>query len=313
MARERSPARDEARRIWLDSGGTMTARQVADSVGVKPEQVRKWKSMDGWQAALEAQKPPRKRGGQPGNKNAAGAGAPLGNRNAETHGAYTAVRLDDLQPEQRAYIEGLTLDTERNMLAELQLLIAKETDLQNKIAALEGATPDSLYIDRVVEMRTPKGQERLKQQREKLEALQREEDSLLWDMDAESGKPPTRQQEKKLERLQREIAALQDTTGDRARELEENAYNVTMQTVIKASAFDRAMKLEAELNKIHGRIIKLLDSIKGYELECRRVRLEERKYNLAKQKLTGAFEVDPDTGEIDDETDDDSDVIGDGL
>lgn len=313
MARERSPARDEARRIWLDSGGTMTARQVADSVGVKPEQVRKWKSMDGWQAALEAQKPPRKRGGQPGNKNAAGAGAPLGNRNAETHGAYTAVRLDDLQPEQRAYIEGLTLDTERNMLAELQLLIAKETDLQNKIAALEGATPDSLYIDRVVEMRTPKGQERLKQQREKLEALQREEDSLLWDMDAESGKPPTRQQEKKLERLQREIAALQDTTGDRARELEESAYNVTMQTVIKASAFDRAMKLEAELNKIHGRIIKLLDSIKGYELECRRVRLEERKYNLAKQKLTGAFEVDPDTGEIDDETDDDSDVIGDGL
>lgn len=313
MARERSPARDEARRIWLDSGGTMTARQVADSIGVKPEQVRKWKSMDGWQAALEAQKPPRKRGGQPGNKNAAGAGAPLGNRNAETHGAYTAVRLDDLQPEQRAYIEGLTLDTERNMLAELQLLIAKETDLQNKIAALEGATPDSLYIDRVVEMRTPKGQERLKQQREKLEALQREEDSLLWDMDAESGKPPTRQQEKKLERLQREIAALQDTTGDRARELEENAYNVTMQTVIKASAFDRAMKLEAELNKIHGRIIKLLDSIKGYELECRRVRLEERKYNLAKQKLTGAFEVDPDTGEIDDETDDDSDVIGDGL
>lgn len=313
MARERSPARDEARRIWLDSGGTMTARQVADSVGVKPEQVRKWKSMDGWKAALEAQKPPRKRGGQPGNKNAAGAGAPLGNRNAETHGAYTAVRLDDLQPEQRAYIESLTLDTERNMLAELQLLIAKETDLQNKIAALEGATPDSLYIDRVVEMRTPKGQERLKQQREKLEALQREEDSLLWDMDAESGKPPTRQQEKKLERLQREIAALQDTTGDRARELEESAYNVTMQTVIKASAFDRAMKLEAELNKIHGRIIKLLDSIKGYELECRRVRLEERKYNLAKQKLTGAFEVDPDTGEIDDETDDDGDVIGDGL
>lgn len=313
MARERSPERDEARRIWLDSGGTMNARQVAESVGVKPEQVRKWKSMDGWKAALEDMKPPRKRGGQPGNKNAAGAGAPPGNRNAETHGAYSTVRLDDLQPEQRAYIEGLTLDTERNMLAELQALIAKETDLQNKIAALEGATPDSLYVDRVVEMRTPKGQERLKQQMEKLEALQREEDSLLWDMDAEGGKPPTRQQEKKLERLQREIAALQDTTGDRARELEESAYNVTMQTVIKASAFDRAMKLEAELNKIHGRIIKLLDSIKGYELESRRVRLEERKYNLAKQKLSGAFEIDPETGEIDDESDSDDGPLDDAL
>ena len=277
MARERSPARDEARRVWLESGGTMTARQVAESVGTTPAQVRKWKSADGWQAALEAQKPPRKRGGQPGNKNAAGAGAPAGNRNAETHGAYTTVRLDDLQPEQRAYIESLTLDTETNMLEELRQLLAKEIDLQNKIATLEAAEPDSLYIDRVVEMRTPKGQERLKQQREKLEALQREEDSLLWDM---------------------------DTTGDRARELEESAYNVTMQTVIKASTFERTMKLEAELNKIHGRVIKLLDSIKGYELECRRVRLEERKYNLAKQKLSGAFEINPETGEIDDESDD---------
>ena len=305
MARERSPARDEARRVWLESDGKMTARQVAESVGTTPAQVRKWKSADAWQAALDAQKPPRKRGGQPGNKNAAGAGAPAGNRNAETHGAYSTVRLDDLPPEQRAYIKGLTLDTEQNMLEELRLLIAKEIDLRNKIAALETAEPDSLYIDRVMEMRTPKGQERLKQQQEKLEALQREEDSLLWDIDGgEGGKPPTRQQEKKLERLQREIAALQDTTGDRARELEESAYNVTMQTVIKASAFDRAMKLEAELNKIHGRIIKLLDSIKGDELECRRVRLEERKYNLAKQKLSGAFDINPDTGEINDENDD---------
>ncbi len=69
------------------------------------------------------------------------------------------------------------------------------------------------------------------------------------------------------------------------------------------------MKLEAELNKIHGRVIKLLDSIKGYELERRRVRLEERKYNLAKQKLSGAFEVNPETGEIDDESDDPSDDL----
>lgn len=304
MARGRRPEREEARKVWLDSGGVLTARQVAECVGVNPGQIRKWKSMDDWQADLDAQKPPRKRGGQPGNKNAAGAGAPPGNRNAETHGAYITVRISDLPPDQREYIERLSMDTEANMLAELQALIAKEMDLQNKITRLEGGDPDNLFIDRVVEMQNPKDEERLKQQREKLEALQREEDSLLWDMDRESGNPPSHQQEKKLERLQREIAALQDTTSDRERELEESAYNVTMQTVIKASVFDRVMKLEAELNKTHGRIIKLLDSIKSYELECRRVRLEERKYNLAKQRLAGAFEIDPETGEIDDEKDD---------
>jgi len=283
MARERSPERDKARQLWLDSDGQMSPKEVAEAVGVKPEQVRKWKSVDRWQAALEEQQPKRKRGGQPGNKNAAGAGAPLGNKNAETHGAYSAVRLCDLPDEQRQYIESITLDTETNMLAELQLLIAKEADLQNKISAIEKGSPDALFIDRVVEIRVPKGKERLEKQQEKLEALRREHDDLLWEMDAESGKPPTKRQEKKLETLQREIAELQDTTADKERELEESGYNVSAQTVIKASAFERAMKLEAELNKIHGRIIKLLDSIKGYELESRRVRLEERKYNLAKQ------------------------------
>lgn len=303
MARERSPERDKARQLWLDSDGQMSPKEVAEAVGVKPEQVRKWKSVDRWQAALEEQQPKRKRGGQPGNKNAAGAGAPLGNKNAETHGAYSAVRLCDLPDEQRQYIESITLDTETNMLAELQLLIAKEADLQNKISAIEKGSPDALFIDRVVEIRVPKGKERLEKQQEKLEALRREHDDLLWEMDAESGKPPTKRQEKKLETLQREIAELQDTTADKERELEECGYNVSAQTVIKASAFERAMKLEAELNKIHGRIIKLLDSIKGYELESRRVRLEERKYNLAKQKLSGAFDIDPDTGEINDEAD----------
>ena len=303
MARERSPERDKARQLWLDSDGQMSPKEVAEAVGVKPEQVRKWKSVDRWQAALEEQQPKRKRGGQPGTKNAAGAGAPLGNKPAETHGAYSAVRLCDLPDEQRQYIESITLDTETNMLAELQLLIAKEADLQNKISAIEKGSPDALFIDRVVEIRVPKGKERLEKQQEKLEALRREHDDLLWEMDAESGKPPTKRQEKKLETLQREIAELQDTTADKERELEESGYNVSAQTVIKASAFERAMKLEAELNKIHGRIIKLLDSIKGYELESRRVRLEERKYNLAKQKLSGAFDIDPDTGEINDEAD----------
>ena len=305
MARDRSPERDKARQIWLDSGGKMSAKEVAEAVGgVKPEQVRKWKSLDSWAAALEAQKPPRKRGGQPGNKNAAGSGAPAGNRNAETHGAYSAVRLEDLTPEQRDYIEKITLDTKQNMLAELQLLIAKEFDLQNKIAELEAAQAGSLFVDRVVEVRTPKGQERLNQQLEKLASLQAEEESLRCDMEIQQGKPPTKQQQKRLESLQREIAALQDTTGDKARDLEKAAYITATQTVIQASAFDRAMKLEAELNKIHGRIIKLLDSIKGYELESRRVRLEERKYNLAKQKLSGAYEIDAETGEINDEQDD---------
>lgn len=59
-------------------------------------------------------------------------------------------------------------------------------------------------------------------------------------------------------------------------------------------------KLEDQLNKVHGRIIKLLDTIKSYELEQRRIALEEKRYALMKQKISGEYDVDPDTGEIDD-------------
>ena len=73
-----------------------------------------------------------------------------------------------------------------------------------------------------------------------------------------------------------------------------------------ASPFDRRMKLETELNKVHGRIIKLLDSIRAYELDNRRLTLEERKYRLMKQKITGEYNINPETGEIDDETEDEA-------
>ena len=74
-----------------------------------------------------------------------------------------------------------------------------------------------------------------------------------------------------------------------------------MKSIIKSSAFDRAMKVEAELNRLHGRIIKQLDSMKSYEMEQQRLQLEERKYSLARQKLTGEIDIDDETEEIIDE------------
>lgn len=76
---------------------------------------------------------------------------------------------------------------------------------------------------------------------------------------------------------------------------------VATRTTTKSSAFERAMKLETELSKIHGRIIKLLDSAKSYELEQKRISLEEKRYALMKQKTSGVYEIDPDTGEIEDD------------
>lgn len=69
-------------------------------------------------------------------------------------------------------------------------------------------------------------------------------------------------------------------------------------TVVKTSPFERLMKLESEYNKIHGRILKLLDTIRAYEIDGKRIDLDERKHELSKQRITGEYNVDPDTGEI---------------
>ena len=260
--RPRDPRRDRAKVRWLESGGSLPNKQLAEEFSteespIDANRIRKWKSEDRWKADLEAfekQAPKRKRGGQPGNKNAEGGGAPPGNTNAEKHGAYSTAHIADLTPDQRQYVEALQLDTRQNMLFELQALFTKQFDLENKIAALQGAEESALYIDKVVEMRVP-------------------------------GKGDAEQE------------------GD-------DPLTIAMQTTIKASPFDRSMKLEGELNRTRGRVIKLLDSIKAYEMESRRLDLDERRYRLARQRAAGAFVFGAD-GQPDDGADLDDDLMPD--
>ena len=256
MGRPRDPRRDAAKDLFLARNGKITTKELAEKSGVPDSTIRKWKSMDGWKAALEKKLSKRKRGGQPGNKNSVGAGAPRGNKNAETHGAYSAIHLDDLPADERQYIESISLDSAENMTRELQLLTAKERDLRKRIKALEDEQADTLHTDKVIEMLVPKGKQ-------------------------------------------------DDSDGDSGQAADDEELKTAMRTVIKASPFDRAMKLEAELNRVHGRIIKLIDSIKGYEMEARRLELEERRFRFAKQRALGEYNIDPKTGEIDDSADSD--------
>lgn len=80
MARQRSPKRKKALKLWIDSGRTMPLIELGERVGVSYAQIRKWKFEDKW----EEEPDKRSRGGQPGNKNAvgnSGGGAPIGNKN----------------------------------------------------------------------------------------------------------------------------------------------------------------------------------------------------------------------------------------
>lgn len=291
MARQRSPNRDNAKNEWLNCFGTITSKQLAQKYNVSESRIRKWKSEDKWKELLDKKK--RKRGGQYGNKNAVGAGAPYRNDNAETHGAYSTIHLEDLPLEKQEFIKTITLDIRKNMLRELQILIAKEDDLKHKIRTLESESESELHIDRVVETLIPFNAGKAELYQDKLLQLKVEHDNLTWDIGDDQ---PTKQQSKKLDMLERQIAEITDKYD--SANVVDDCFKTNMQTVMKSSPFERAMKLETELNKVHGRILKLLDSIKNYEIDKRRIELEERKHELAKQKLKGEFEIDPDSGEI---------------
>ena len=92
MPRTRSPKRDQAYKIWLDSDGSKKLKDIAAELEVSETQIRKWKNQDKWNSnvtTLNSNVTKRKHGGQPGNKNAVGHGAPPRNKNAEKFGFFS--------------------------------------------------------------------------------------------------------------------------------------------------------------------------------------------------------------------------------
>lgn len=258
MARPRNPERDKAKKAYLESGGKITTKELAALAGVKENRIRKWKSLDKWEEALESM--PKKRGGQPGNKNAAGATpAKQGNKNAVTHGAFAHVEIDDLTEEQQEAILSMKPgETILRMNEELQSLLVRKTYLTGLLQNFtDPEKQKEYYTDKIVHMVVPI--------------------------------PPDERAQ--AEGMGLELEAATDPEGGK------ESLKTAMKTIIKASPFDRAMKVEAELNKLNGRIIKLLDSMRAYEADQNRLALERLKYQLARQKATGEFEVDVEDGE----------------
>lgn len=48
MARPRSPNRDKACELWLESGKKRPLKDIAAELKVSEEQIRKWKNQDKW-------------------------------------------------------------------------------------------------------------------------------------------------------------------------------------------------------------------------------------------------------------------------
>jgi len=104
MARSRSPDRDKAFQVWVDSKCSIPLKDVAEKIGVSPSQIRNWKVKDKWdERALVAQSlnscaTNKKRGAPKGSKNAlgnSGGRPPIDNSNAVRHGFFRKIFPDD--------------------------------------------------------------------------------------------------------------------------------------------------------------------------------------------------------------------------
>lgn len=164
---KRSEKRDAAKAVYAERrsrDGTVNLRALAEELGVGYQTIRNWKAADQWDRAL----PPRRRGGQPGNRNSAGhknaagshKGAPAGNKNAEKDGAYSAVFFDMLTPEEQDLVRLAPVAGREALEHEMQILKFREHRILAKIAEYEAAPEDALYLNSVTDMRVPEVQGR---------------------------------------------------------------------------------------------------------------------------------------------------------
>lgn len=258
MARKANPQRKESLKRFLDSRGKISLDELARQAGVPKRTISKWKCEDRWNEQLERQ--PKRKGGQPGNKNAAGkTPKKKGNRNAVTHGAYMQISYADIPEDRAAAIQNLTGSSKDHLTEELKTLLLRREYLQQQLKKYTDAeSQPTFYVDKIVHMIVPKS----------LEEVRQEDDAGIETGEAEDPEA-------------REPKAAAGT----------ERMKTAMKSIIKASPFDRAMKIQAELTKVDGRILKAIDSIKSYEIEERKIQLEQSKYELARQRLTGEIEI----------------------
>ncbi|MCY8420282.1 phage terminase small subunit [Bacillus inaquosorum] len=155
MPRPRDPKRDEAFRLWEESGGTRLLKDIAEELGCSPSLIRKWKNQDHWEEKLNGnvtkqndkpngnvtKRPGAPKGSKnakgnkggkapPGNQNAKGnrgGAAPKGNKNSVRTGEYESILFDFMDDTEKELFGQIETDP----LYQIELTI-KELSLRER-------------------------------------------------------------------------------------------------------------------------------------------------------------------------------------
>lgn len=164
MARKRDPRRDEAKKIWLDSGGKKVLKELASELNVSDSQIRKWKSVDKWAEELKGNvtksnsNVTNKGGAPPGNKNAKGnkgGSPPKGNKNAIKTSEYETIFADMLSDEEKNIYSNMNDDPFFILDEEIRILKIRQYRMLKRIKDAEAGLNDE-EVERLQQLRKVK-------------------------------------------------------------------------------------------------------------------------------------------------------------
>ncbi|CAI6087188.1 phage terminase small subunit [Cohnella sp. JJ-181] len=263
MARERSPDRDKAERMWLESGGKMKLKDIAAALGLGESQIRKWKSQDVWTSKLKGnvtnesnsnvtnrkgtqggvpragKGPGAPKGNQNAKGNRGGYGGPAGNKKAVRTGEFETIWFDMLEEDEQQLLGSINTDLIRQADESITLLTIRERRMMQRIKALtDGLTEPQRRV--------------LQQLRTKKEAIPLH--------DERTGKTST------VVKSRDELVVS---------EIEETSYR----------AIEDILRIEEALTRVQNQKIKALDLKNRLLDEEKTVRIEKLKFEL--QMLRG--------------------------
>lgn len=283
MARERSPQRDEAMKMWLDSSGKMKLKDIAAALGLGETQIRKWKSVDRWSDALNSNvtndsnsNVTKRRGAPKGNRNAVGnsGGAPLGNQNAKgnrggtggpyrnkkalKHGMYETIFMDALEPDEQELLNHIDTTPLVQLEEQLRMLTLQERRHMKRVKLLEQGLSD--------------------EERKVKEELMQRKDMVPY-VSPKSGK---------------QIQVPVQTEG----------LKVTEITTVVTSKLDKILKQEEALVKTRDKKLRVINSIAHLKQEEEKLAIARERLELDKIKALGYGEGEEDNDDEDDDGDD---------
>lgn len=295
MPRARNPDSTKAEELYRN-GVSLVA--IAEQLGVSPGTVRSWKNRQKWDGEPELEKESKKRnvakkktpkkakkksatlqkkrGGQPGNKNAVGnTSSKPRNQKAVKHGAYRDVFFDFLSDEDKALVDAMTdVDVEDHLLMEIQTLAIREKRVLKAIEA-QKKVKSRVYvasIDKTDIKRSFEGTEE-EQQWQKEEYEQYKKDLKLAPGYQSQITTRTEATIDLISRLDRELTSIQRQITANLKLLEEvrqarieNARAEELLPLQKERIDAEIERLDAQTSKILGTNLELEDTTEADEL-----------------------------------------------